>query len=145
MFHSLAFKGHGGPRQYLQYHFPNHQKRAEFSAYLHEHIQESTHKHAENWGDLPVVLAGAEDAAEAVYVHPAKFSFASDCSRCGPVELHKAQALIEQYLVDGFLTSTEPLILRAAVTCKQCLLLTCQLHLISYLSQTLYLSQSLYL
>ena len=112
----LHYLGHGGPRQYLQYLFPNQPKRNEFALYLDDQIKESTRRLVESWRELPVVQAGSEDEQSAVYVHPCKFSFASDCSRCGAVELHKAQALIEQYLVEGFLTSTEPLLVRVGAT-----------------------------
>ena len=83
-----------------------------------DELPEENFSQAEDLKDLPLVSPGHEDEHEPAFVHVSRFSFAKDCSQCGPVELHKAQALLHQFVVDGFLTSIEPLMLRSPAAWK---------------------------
>ncbi|CAE7272121.1 unnamed protein product [Symbiodinium microadriaticum] len=106
---------HGGPQQFLMHQFPNQEARDDFAEWLRAEIEEDTVPHARNVQDLPLVMPGKEESEPAAYVHPAMFSFSRDCSQCGPVELHKAKSLLEQFVVDGFVSSSEPVMLKKPV------------------------------
>ena len=95
--------------------FPNQEARDDFAEWLRAEIEEDTVPHARNVQDLPLVMPGKEESEPAAYVHPAMFSFSRDCSQCGPVELHKAKSLLEQFVVDGFVSSSEPVMLKKPV------------------------------
>ncbi|CAE7444301.1 unnamed protein product [Symbiodinium sp. CCMP2592] len=106
---------HGGPQQFLMHQFPNQESRNDFAEWLRAEIEEDTVPHVKNAGDLPVVVPGEEESETPAYVHPCMFSFSKDCSQCGPVELHKARSLMEQFVVDGFVSSSEPIMLKKPV------------------------------
>ena len=94
------------------HHFPNKKSRHDFAVWLQAELPEENHHQVEDYKELPMVHPGSEDEHEAVFVHACMFSFAADCSQRGPVQLHIANKLLHQFAADGFLTSTEPLVLR---------------------------------
>ena len=95
--------------------FPNQESRDDFAVWLRAEIEEDTVPHAKNVSDIPVVVPGNEESEPPAYAHPSMFCFSRDCSQCGPVELHKAKSLMEQFVVDGFVSSSEPVMLKKPV------------------------------
>ncbi|CAE7498978.1 unnamed protein product [Symbiodinium sp. CCMP2592] len=110
---SAAFvvdQGYGSPGNFLSERLALQSSRDEFAAWLETQVGRNRAVDYLKWQGAD---RGQEDQAPVLTVEIQKFAF-ENCSRNGPVQLHKAMLLVDQYHVDGFLTKLEPVLIRKA-------------------------------
>ena len=96
--------GHGGVKQFLNFLFPNAQRREEFGR---PDVQ-----YARMLADIPCCMEGDEDKVLLAYVHMSQFNFGVDAGLTGMVELSKSEVLLNLFVAHNFTTGEEPIRVR---------------------------------
>jgi len=109
-----SMKRYGGPQQYLRAYEAN---RAEFAVWLLETFPLLATVEYQATSPIPHVLKGQERTQASMNMHVSKFTFDPTGSNVGAPSIQKAEKLLEQYLVDGFLTGLEPLLVMEVPLC----------------------------
>ena len=102
-------KTHGGPVQYLKTMLPDLPSQSDFAQYLWNYFPESDEHFYTTTHMLPPV--SGDNLAEApLCVHVAVLGFHTTCSLKPPPGSAKTIAMAEQYVVDGFCSQGDPVL-----------------------------------
>lgn len=106
-------KLHGGPRQYLQKTYGSAGSQVRFAAGLLQMLplDSTVAYHAAQ--QLPAVMEADMAAGRPLVLHPAMFSFHSKSTLKGHPQLNTCCRLAEEIMQDGFVTGSEPLLVKA--------------------------------
>lgn len=108
-----ALQEHGGPQQLLLNKLPTEEDRVEYAKILWDKFPPlEDHLPALGWSQLPVHHQGRQDSAPAI-VHLAFLDFTENCSLKGPPSLKVSLQLLEEMATDGFVSTGEPILVRA--------------------------------
>ncbi len=104
-----SFRKTGGPSQYLHTRYSTETMRMEFATALFSALPplDTVTYHWEK--TLPAVQEDRLGSVPALVLHPAVFAFGPNVAVKSQPETHVALRLLDEYLVDGFLTAAEPL------------------------------------
>lgn len=105
-------KPFGGPAQYLTQQLKDQRDLNEFGQWLWEYFPEADDTCYHHSHTIPPIKDLSEIAASTpTCVHVAALGFSSLCSLKPPPEFGLFNNLVEQYLLHGFMTSNEPLLI----------------------------------
>ena len=108
----LAVGKYGGPRQYLLAQLPDHSSQNAFAHWLWTEFPERDDIFYNHNQTFETLATEAEMATSSPLIfHVAALGYLTKCSHKPPPGMQKFGLLLEQYLLDGFVTSTEPLLL----------------------------------
>lgn len=100
---------YGGPAQYLRSKLADENDRAEFARQLDEQFPACDDQHYEDKKHLPPVKDDELVGTPPLCIRPSNLGFSMDHSLRPYPTNETFFALVEQFLVDGFLTSGDPL------------------------------------
>ena len=103
-------KKHGGPAQYLASQLPSQKLREEFLWHLMEKYPEADTHFYTTCAQLPPVQMDDLGSTTPLCVHVGVLGFDLTCSMKPPPGHQRTMALVEQMVVDGFSTNSDPLL-----------------------------------
>ena len=109
-------KEHGGPTQYLRHQLESIDDATKFAMWLWETFPEEDRQHYEHMRQLPPATTDDRGITPPLCVHVSSLGYAQECSLKEYPTLQVFGELIEQYIVEGFIKSSDPLIFSDVVT-----------------------------
>jgi hypothetical protein len=107
---AAEWKKYGGPQQYLLAVLPTEDRKREFAQWLTSNVPREATATYQDKHPLPHCASGAEDKCQAFYIHISKFAFDETASARQAPGLALSLDLLNHYVLDGFLTGIEPVI-----------------------------------
>ena len=99
----------GGPVHYLLARYPTNAEQKQFGEALMTHFPPRENIIYQEKGPIPKSEYALGGKMEAFCLHPAWFAWGDDSSVKSRPEICTSLRLLQEYLMDGFLTNTEPL------------------------------------
>ena len=121
-----VLKKSGGVLQYLEAMLPSAANRLEFGDWLMATFPPVDTTRYQDKSPIPSVLEGHEDSQTPMLLHVAFFGLSAAASTRGAPGIDTSSRLLEQFLVDGFVSATEFVIVNHPVELTKFLKCVCQ-------------------